>query len=537
MKIQIEFIGDDQPDLDAIEGQHNGEPWALVLVDESNKPETRAVLEAHRKRTKAHCCHIARWDGGDTFSRARAFAEKHWPGGEIVMGLRSAKPFHPLRIGVVVTCHADYLQYLPACLASIDAETAGERILVCDGFYADAPDGWKVIQGDWRDPNAARNAGLWAAHAEWLVFWDADDVMPEGYIVAQARNLTGAPTSLAISYPGCTRGEPAQIKSRQWDHWSQRESNPIVTCAAFRREALRQCGGWIEGNKIADDLAIGLKLTALGHTAKALPSPTVNLSFHGADHRSKSGASVQETLWNHQTFHVVTIHCGRDEKHLTDWTSWLASADLPPNCALTVIDSSGSEMFRQRLGQSMRYIEARFQRTSVCRFRYRKPDDVGDRTHYRRHAECAEDYNKALVGIADDFVLFVDDDTLPPANALSKLHSHFTPHSKLGAVGGVYVTSRFPGFTVGSIAPSNWTLDIPWPAPEESIDVSYLGGGCTLFANWALKKCLPFACCWRDGGTVTRSWDNDVSEKMRAAGYSLRLDGKLKCQHNFIKGG
>src|SRR5262249_11832306 len=154
-------------------------------------------------------------------------------------------------IAVVVTCHKPYLKWLPEALASIgrQAPKAFEYVTVFDGCSALPPNDarWRVIGGEWLHPSEARNAGLAATRAKWVIFWDADNVMADGYLGAVARAIEGASSDTGIIYPDIQYCD-AQMKPQsfwampRWDYWKLREENFIDTAASCRREPMELTG-------------------------------------------------------------------------------------------------------------------------------------------------------------------------------------------------------------------------------------------------------------------------------------------------------
>jgi GT2 family glycosyltransferase len=372
-----------------------------------------------------------------------------------------------------------------------------------------------------------------------VIFWDADDVMPAGFIIAHARNITAGPMNLGISYPISVRGTAAEApfyitaERRPWDYWQQRESITICTPSAWRREALESVGGWPEANENADDYSLALRITALGWTARLLATPVVECSRHQLGHRSNAPIdTLERSLWNSRTLNIVTIHIGRDQ-NFDDWLTWLQTADLPPRTSLTIIDSAGNKWFARRLFQAVNALTWRFERITVLRHRHDAlPADL-ERNDWRRSFEVAEDYNRAFAQATEDMILTVEDDTVPPPDAVRRLASHLRPHGKVAAAAGVYESARSPGYIAASLKPDRWISERYEGFPKEPFDAGWLPGGCTLFANWILRRALPLVVRCGPRTESVWNWDNDFSRKLRDLGYRLILDGRVRCEHNF----
>ena len=101
-----------------------------------------------------------------------------------------------MRIAVVVVWDGRHPAWLAVARRSIEAQipAPAERCLVVDApdgttalsaLAGDLPPGgWTTRQGCWHDPAVARNEGMAATGAPWVVFWDADNVMPAGFLAA-----------------------------------------------------------------------------------------------------------------------------------------------------------------------------------------------------------------------------------------------------------------------------------------------------------------------------------------------------------------
>jgi hypothetical protein len=73
-----------------------------------------------------------------------------------------------------------------------------------------------------------------------------------------------------------------------------------------------------------------------------------------------------------------------------------------------------------------------------------------------------------------------------------------------------------------------WGSPIFWDElTEQTITVGNVGGGCTMWAGWALRAHpLPF---WWDQGL---GWDGSLCSKLRADGYAIEIHGGVRCIHH-----
>jgi hypothetical protein len=78
------------------------------------------------------------------------------------------------------------------------------------------------------------------------------------------------------------------------------------------------------------------------------------------------------------------------------------------------------------------------------------------------------------------------------------------------------------------LGPDGWGRGIAWDAlVTEPVDVACIGGGCTVWANWALRECVPHVQWDRKLG-----WDGVLSIDLRRRGYRVRLHGDVRCEHH-----
>ncbi len=190
-----------------------------------------------------------------------------------------------LRIAVVVASDGRHPDWLSVALRSIEAQLPkpAEQYLIVDSPDATATSaaldvdlssrGWTVRRGCWGDPAVARNEGMAATGSPWVVFWDADNVMPAGFLAAVHEAIRNAQPSVGILYSDIDYVDENLDNGVLWrvpdcDYWGLREGNCIDTASAWRREALELCGGWPCGFGAFEDYALALELTRRGWLAQ-----------------------------------------------------------------------------------------------------------------------------------------------------------------------------------------------------------------------------------------------------------------------------
>ncbi len=130
-----------------------------------------------------------------------------------------------------------------------------------------------------------------------------------------------------------------------------------------------------------------------------------------------------------------------------------------------------------------------------------------------------------------EWVFFLDTDVVPPPDAIIRLLNHNLP-----IVSGVYWTRALP------LEPAVWRevpngkQAIPF-TPGQMIEADFIGSGCLLihmsvfdkiekpYFEWTLSFKDP-----NDFGKGT-SEDFDWCKKVRARGYSIKVDTSIQCRH------
>jgi hypothetical protein len=359
--------------------------------------------------------------------------------------------------------------------------------------------------------------------AKWCVFWDADNLMPMGYLHQVKRKTQEASGRVGIFSPDVIRGENGQIRfhSRQpskRDMWDARAKSLSDTASAWRIEALHQSGGWMDGNTMLDDYTLALAVTRLGWQVEALECP---VWLTDGDTRSTHTERGLSDLWNNRTFHIVTLLAGRSDA-LRPWSESIHSMDLPPNTHITLVNDSQCRRFARDVQDeaasllmlphvhSVRIIEA--------------PSGERPRSWRGIHRRVAMLYNLALSGNVHDMVLLWEDDVIPKADAIRKLHAGFTPFSRLGAAGAVYASRCNPEVAVASLEYDRWgTMPrLDWLAEQSGrVRVGMLGGGFTLWASHALMPNLPLTT------SPLLGWDGSLA-------YAATLDWQLELDADVI---
>lgn len=448
----------------------------------------------------------------------------------------------PAEIAVVVTVHKPYLRYLRECLDSIERqwERANgpqglvERVVALDGCtpprWLRRRAGWRLVAGQWAQSSLARNAGLWATRAPWIVWFDADNIMPPTYLAAMTTALEQAAPEVGIVYPDLQwcdeRMAPTRLRRMpEHDYWLLRRSNYVDTSAAWRREAVEEAGGW-PVVPVLDDHALALRVTAAGWEAQHLHGPAVLWRRHEGQRSETRWDNPRKglaALWETRTLAVVTLLAGR-RPVLDQWLNWLNAADLPPQTTVYAVDNSGDPQFGADVCAALEGVPAR------ARYMVDSARLEGAVTGLTRHQHISALYNRVLADACEDLVLTLEDDVLPPPDAVRILHEHYDLDSAVGAAAATYASPTDPRVACAARDVHLWRHSPPLGEVGEPEEVGFVGAGCTLYANCALRRVLPRTATIIKGSIL--GWDALVSAAIRAEGFRVLLDGRVRCEHH-----
>jgi hypothetical protein len=454
-----------------------------------------------------------------------------------------------MRIAVVVSWDGRNPGWLAEALKSIDSQSARptQRCLVVDSPDGTAAlkamplnptaRGWTISYGSWSDPAGARNHGVDTTEAPWLVFWDADNVMPPGFLKAVDGAIRHADANVGIVYSDIEYvDENLHNGSRwyvpDWNYWTLRASNYIDTASAWRRSAIELAGGWPCGLRSFEDYALALEVTRRGWVAVHRDGPPIVMRRHEyarSNQRVLSGERRSD-LWPIRTLGILSLLAGRTSTY-DRWEKFIHTAELPRHSSLYVVDNSGNHDFTRRVQQTCEDLvhEGRFDRITCSVRPHRYAERQGEPYFVReRHLHIARLYAELFPTIPEDLILTLEDDIEPPPDAIRRLAEQLgcTAWGNFAAVGAAY--DMGDGVLCAGRADGGWGTRILWSElVDQAIDVGNVGGGCTLWANWALAE-QPIPFLWEEG----LGWDGSVCTALRQRGYRIQLHGGVRCVHH-----
>lgn len=524
---------------DCEKANQDGMPCGLITLGDDIPREVKYVFT------------IGKWAGGDLKKfalnmRDSGVLKKEFDWGTICFS--SVVGTERGNVAVVLTCHDKYLKWLPECVRSINAQLPqpSEKILVLDGVQpvdVTAPlAGWKIITGNWKSPNPARDLGLRSCTSPWIIFFDADNIMAPGMIMAMCRAIGKCDPSVGFIYPNLFDHDInlKEKKLRQfpeYNYWKLRSGNYVDTSSAWRRTALEQIGGWSD-SKSMDDYSIALQVTQRGWKGLHLPNPPTIYREHGSGRWKETHEQYDaESIWKTKTFTFICLLSGRMEHNgfplFETWFNYLQRMEVPPNAKLILVDNSGNEEFHYKVQKKLDWYFPLYGRGVQYQITGKSYQIQTGKPYSQleRHQHVANLYAPIFAEEIADFYLTFEDDVIPKDwTALRKLSSVFIPGSQTGAIAAAYPCPTDSRKTCASLSTESWA-EKPFihDLGDKITEVGFVGGGFTLWNGPALKVSLPVYASNLRG--ILSGWDSKLCQTMRSFGWKIKLHEGVRCEH------
>jgi len=429
----------------------------------------------------------------------------------------------PQDVTVAVLCH-NYARFLPACLRSVFAQTVAPlRIVVYDDASTDntpaVAQRWQKQPAleyqrlEFADLGAVRNHVLADCRTPWLLFVDADNRLAPRYLEHLLREAQADKSpALALVYPSVHffGGSEERHPALPFDAARLRLRNYIDSGSLLRVSAARSVGGWEAApTGPAEDWGLNLRLAADGWTARPAPRAILHYRIHGANRgMSAEGQGDDRCLLRNARFTLLTLFCGRAWQ-LDRYFKWLERMQCSPDrVTLYALDNSGDVAFgrqlRRRLARQTRFACVRYERAqSRCDPAADQSNALfaegGQATRAPRdaaiHTHLGYLYGHAFAQAApvSDFVFCVEDDVIPPGDALPRLLKEMTGWDNNVGAAGLPVLSRQNGRVMA------WR--------------GHVAAACCLYRAEALQSVRPRFEPW----PTPLYWDVSVTRDMAAA--------------------
>lgn len=486
----------------------------------------------------------------DVFACAKfgeATKEKRAPDvGGCCKGCAYFEPAPPPTVSLIVTAR-NYGRFLDECLRSCMAQTVKPLDVVYsdDASNDDSLDVARRIEGVQivEHPShvgvcQARNDGVAASRGEVLIHVDGDDRLPPDFV---ARHLEALTPDAPFAYG------PAQAFGLHntlwpvppWNALPLWERNFVNTSAAYWRRIFDAAGGWQETSlKTMWDWSLAIRASRFG---RPVPSQaTLHYRQHGESWShshsvEKTGRICEQMGPMRREMARLSIGCiysGRLERLLPKWLDAIreniiqAKLATPPE--MVILDNSdfGKPIWWE--------IEQRMMGLRVLNmgsFRVLKHSWRGswaDEADRQRQVATfmADASNRLLRETSGDVLWFVEDDVLPPPNALRDLLAAVTDGLPIkGAAAAPYRNRHSPERFVGGYWREGRPVELT-ELPAEAISVDLAGMGCTVFWRWSAAR--PFAPFYQ-GIAAAHDWE--FARQVNELGRDVVLVPSALCRH------
>ena len=253
----------------------------------------------------------------------------------------------------VVVATRNRRAWLHETIASVQAQSLPDwELIVVDDASED--DTWESLGGlgDARvrpirlerhsERSRARNLGLDASRARYVLFLDDDDRLPAHALARHVRALEQHPHALASAgghRTFGTRHEDLRDVRRPVVRWIAKDIllgwMAVAGQTLFRAEIVRQVGGWTEGLSFAEDHDLWLRVATLGPVV-LLPDIVLEYRVHGQP-RPDGGDEVMTEI---RARAVARLTGGARRTHRRALRAWMLGCEA--NARAEVGDRAGA---------------------------------------------------------------------------------------------------------------------------------------------------------------------------------------------------
>jgi len=435
---------------------------------------------------------------------------------------------HP--VAIVIPCH-NYGRYLAACLESAIATKPAEIIVVDDASDDDTADvaarfasqGVKYLRVEHRNVHNARLDGLARTSARFVVFLDADDLLPLDYLEKGLPLLDEHTVGSVYSDMQCFGNSAELWEMPAPDQLRLNQENHIHAGAIVRRTALIASN--VDCSSVSmesfEDWAVWRRLAANGWQFRKSTA-----IYQYRQHSHSRLRKVKQNPW--------AVRFGMQSEVLTlfvalsgrEWAwpkfrAWLESQTWPRDqIRLVLCDTSQNARFHalvRRWVDVTDYPDVRLYRHEAATAGVADADRHDGATRYEVQTAVVRIYRRMAAELSTDFAVIVEDDIIPPADAIERLTASM--EGDVASVSGAYRHRYQPGIVA-------WhTIGRCLQGGAGVVEVTGNGFGCVLLRRGVLRR---FSIT-RDGSTA--DYDGAFYEQLRAGQWRSLLDWSVECEH------
>lgn len=432
---------------------------------------------------------------------------------------------------VIVISH-NYGRYLAEALDSVLAQTrpAAEILVIDDASHDDTAAvarrycqrGVKLLQVANRNVYLNRLQGLAETRAPFVIFLDADDVLPPEYIAAAETVLTSDAGIGIVTTDFDLFGDRT---GRQTLRPCNLELSNYIHCAALARRAALQSVDWparVAPGYCHEDWFLWRQIVRLGWRVAKSPVP-LRYRRHATSMMATGGREYQYFQFANlalETVQIVLPLAGRAH-WLPRLQRWVEQQTWPRISVLALDTGPHPELRRD---------VRRWLATLDCETQYLPLPPTGDVANLERRNQpetvdavqqiMPRIYLQAVQRLNREFVFWLEDDVLPPHDAIARLmHSM---NERTACVSGV-VASRFEHRVIGWDWDNGCRTRAVRGRGVERIHGT--GFGCLLIRRSVLQEHPLHA------GGRTHNYDQEFAIDIAPTGLEWRIDWNVLCDH------
>lgn len=414
-------------------------------------------------------------------------------------------------VAVITTCH-NYGRFLGTAIRSVLAQThPAVDILVVDDASDDetpdvakkfADDGVRYLRVEHRNAHLSRKAGVDNTTAEVVLFLDADNALNDDYLERGLAEFTDR--NVAVVYADLQRFGLENGRTSFPDTFSRAEllrSNFVDAGSLIRRDALTVSDVWDrvpDCVTIPEDCYMFQQIAKAGWQFRKQTSRILYRTHHDQKHRRSHSARQESGYFVSQglVFQDVTLFMAlAGRPHVWhEMREFLARQTWPhEQLRLILCDTGQQPDFTRQLREWVTDCDY----PNVHHFQL-SPARPGladeDRRNHIVEREVQEAmcriYNRLRQSVETDYCWIMEDDVIPPDDALERLMRHF--NADVGSVHAPYPSRWDPDFVVWDYqrADSPGVHRIKPPAPDEPQlqEIRGSGFGCVVLRSELLRR-------------------------------------------------
>jgi GT2 family glycosyltransferase/glycosyltransferase involved in cell wall biosynthesis len=369
----------------------------------------------------------------------------------------------------------------------------------------------------------ARKEGFDLTSGEFVVFLDADDKLGPKYF-SECLTMMKSDQSVGIAYSNIvyfgSQSGLVGVSTKTIDR-----SNFIHSAAMVRRCAITSSDAFKEplcGKQAGDDWFIWRRIINTGWKYKKIQSSSYFYRQHekSMTHNWETKKYKNVSAINIEPITMFVPLSGRKEY----WPRMIEFIEKQ-NISELMIVNSGDDDFKSMVKEDL----TRLKMPAISHIELPCTNNIAD-VDRRNNFEvekivCSlmpKIYNN-LRRITTNYVFVVEDDVLPPIDALARLLDSMD--ADVAAVSGDVQSRFWPGQSLAHKYVDGVLTPLEYQSGNDTQDVDGSGFGCLLLRRSAILESAPF----NDGGS--RYYDVEFSKQVKFNGWRWLIDWSVNCVH------